>query len=113
MAAREGIVHGLASALVDDCWPASITTSHGSVVLVLFQTVGETVADHDRLKIDVSLLVLLDLTREHGDVVSRIGLACDVEVLMSILRELLEEQGQESVDIFACCNGVADGASTV
>ena len=72
LAAREGIVHGLASALVDDCWPASITASHGSVVFVLSQTVGETVANHDRLEIDIGLLMLLDLGRENWDVVTSV-----------------------------------------
>lgn len=54
-----------------------------------------------------------DLGGEDGDVVAGVGLAGDMEVLVSILWELLEEKGEQSVDVLACSNGVADGAATV
>lgn len=36
-----------------------------------------------------------------------------MEVLLRILRELLEEEGEQCVHIFACGNGVADRTAAV
>lgn len=44
-AAREGVVHGLAFALVENGGPASVAAGHGAVVIVLGQSVREAVAD--------------------------------------------------------------------
>ena len=53
--------------------------------------VGQAVADQDRLEVDVAVLVGEDLRGEDGNVVTSIRLASNVEVLLGILRELLEE----------------------
>jgi hypothetical protein len=45
--------------------------------------------------------------------VASVGLASNVEVLLAVLRELLEEQCQESVDVLASSNSVADRGATV
>lgn len=42
-----------------------------------------------------------------------VRLARNVEVLLSVFRELLEEQGKESVNVLAGSNGVADGGPAV
>lgn len=47
LAARKCVVHCLALALVDNSWPASITASHGPVVLVLSQAISEAVTNED------------------------------------------------------------------
>lgn len=72
LAAREGVVHGLAFAFVEDGGPAAVAAGHGAVVFVLGQAVGEAVADEDRFEVDVSLLVAEDLGAEDGDVVARV-----------------------------------------
>ena len=113
LAAAQSVVHGLAGALVENSGVTTVTTSHGTVVLVLGQAIGETIANENRLEVDVALLVSENLGSHDGDVVTSVGLASNVEVLLSVLGELLEEQGQESVDILASSNGVADGGATV
>lgn len=57
LAATESIIHRSASALVKDGRVATITASHGAVVFVLSEAIGETVSDQDRLQVDVALLV--------------------------------------------------------
>lgn len=54
-----------------------------------------------------------NLRSENGDVVTGVRLASNVEVLLSVLRELLEEQGQKSIDVLASGDSVADSAATV
>ena len=54
-----------------------------------------------------------DLGNEHWNVVTSIGLSGNVEVLCCILGELLEEQGQESIDIFTSSDGIAHGFPAV
>lgn len=54
-----------------------------------------------------------DLRGKDGDVVTRIRLASNVEVLLCVLWELLEEKRQKSVDIFAGSDGIADAASAI
>ena len=72
LAARQSIVHGLASALVDNGWPAAIPTCHGSVMFVLGKAVGETVTNHDGFQINIGLLMPLYLTCKHGYIVTSV-----------------------------------------
>lgn len=57
LAARESIVHGLASGFVNDAGPATITAGHWAVRGVLVVAVGETIANQRSLDVDVALLV--------------------------------------------------------
>lgn len=50
---------------------------------------------------------------EDGDVVACVGFACDVEVLVSVFGKLFEEEGEESVNVFAGGDGVGDGGAAV
>lgn len=84
----------MAFAFVQDGRPSTLAAGHGSVVFVLGQAVCEAVADEYRLEVDVSLLVAEDLRAEDGDVVSSVGFPGDVEILMRVLWELLEEEGE-------------------
>ena len=113
LAAGERVVHGLAFAFVEHGRPSALAARHGSVVLVLGQAVGQAVADEDGLEVDVRLLVAEDLRAEDWDVVSGVRFAGDVEVLMRVLWELLEEEGEEGIDVLAGGYGVADAAATV
>jgi len=113
LAARERVVHSLALLLIEHSGPATITAGHWAVVLVLSKAVGQTVADQDRLEVDIALLVRQNLRSEDGDVVTSVALAGDVEVLLGVLRELLEEEGEESIDVLAGSNGVADSVAGV
>jgi hypothetical protein len=54
-----------------------------------------------------------DLRGKDRDIVASVGLASDVEVLLGIFRELLEEQGQQSIDVLASSNSVANTAAAV
>ena len=42
-----------------------------------------------------------------------VRLASNVEILRRVLRELLEKERQQGVDIFASGDGVTDGGTTV
>lgn len=112
-AAREGVVHGLAFAFAEHGGPAAGAAGHGTVVVVLRQAVGEAVADEDGFEVDVALFVGEDLGGEDGDVVSGIGFAGDVEVLVGVFRECLEKEGEEGVDVFTGGDGVGDGGAAV
>lgn len=112
-AAGIGIVHGLARRLIQDGRPAALAAGHGTVVLVLSKTIGQTVPDQNGLQINVSLLVGENLRSEDGNVVSGIGLARDVEALVGVLRKLLEEEGEKGIDVLASSNRVADRAAAV
>jgi hypothetical protein len=111
--AGKSVVHGLAGSLVEDSWVTTFTASHGAVVLVLSQAIGQTVTDQHRLQVNVAVLVRQDLRSEDGDVVASVGLASDVEVLLGVLGELFEEQGQQSIDVLASSDGVTDTAAAV
>lgn len=113
MAAGKGIVHGLALALRQDSVVATFTAGHGAVVRVLAVGISQAVADQNRLEVDVTVLVREDLRGENGNVVSSITLSSDVEVLLGVLREFLEEQCQQRIDVLAGSGGVADGVATV
>lgn len=54
-----------------------------------------------------------NLGSKDRDIVASIGLASDVEVLLGILRELFEEQGQQGIDVLASSYSIADGRATV
>ena len=82
-------------------------------MLVLSKTVGQTVTDEDGLEVDVALLVRKNLRSEDGNVVASVALAGDVEVLLGVLGELLEEEGEEGVDVLASSDGVADSVAGV
>ena len=93
--------------------PASITTGHWLVVLILCQAIGETVSNQYRLEIDIALLVAENFVGENGNVVACVGFARNMEVLLSILRELLEKEGEKGVDVFAGGDCVRDGTAGV
>lgn len=77
------------------------------------QAVSQPVSDKNRLQIDVPFLIRKDLRGEDGDIVTGIGLACDVEILVSVLGKLCEKEGEESVDVLSSGNGVGDGGTAV
>lgn len=104
----QGVVHALALALVKNSIVTTVTTGHGAVVGVLRVRISQAIADEDGLQVDVAVLVGQDLGGEDGNVVASIRLASNVEVLLGVLRELLEEQGQQRIDIFAGSTSVAD-----
>lgn len=109
----QGVVHALALALAENSIVATVTAGHGAVVRILGVRIGQAVADENRLQVDVAILVRQNLGREHRDVVTSIRLAGDVEVLLGILRELLEKQGQQGVDILASSTSIADCVAAV
>jgi hypothetical protein len=113
LAAGQGVVHGLAGALIQNSGVTTLAAGHRAVVTVLSETVGETVTNENRLEVDVALLVGENLRSHDRDIVASVGLASNVEVLCSVLRELLEEQCQESIDVLASSNSVTDRAATV
>ena len=94
LASRERVVHSLTLAFFYNGWPATIAASHRPVVFVLREAVGKTVTDQDRFQIDVSLLVTHNLRREYGYVMSRIRLSGNMKILMGVLREQLEKEGE-------------------
>lgn len=108
LASGQGVVHALALALVKNSIVTTITTGHGAVVGVLRVRISQAIADEDGLQVDVAVLVGQNFGGEDGDVVASIRLASNVEVLLGVLRELLEEQGQERIDVLAGSTGVAD-----
>jgi hypothetical protein len=92
---------------------ATLTTGHGTVVSVLGKAVSETVTNEHTLEVDVALLMLQDLVGKDRDVVASIRLSSNVEILLSILRELLEEEGEEGIDVLAGSNSVAHTSTAV
>jgi len=54
-----------------------------------------------------------NLSGKDWDVVTSIGLSRDVEVLLSVFRELLEEKSEKCIYVFSGSNSVANGATTV
>lgn len=75
--------------------------------------ISQAVADQNRLEIDVAVLMREDFRGENGNVVSCITLPSNMEVLLGVLREFLEEQRQQRIDVLAGSGGVADGVATV
>jgi hypothetical protein len=113
LAARQSVVHGLALALTEDRGVATLTTGHRAVVFVLGVAIGETVANQNTLQVDVAILVGENLVGKDRDVVTGIRLSSNVEVLLSILRELVEEEGKKGINVLAGGDSVAHGAATV
>jgi hypothetical protein len=115
LASGEGIVHGLARALVQNrsVFAAVIATSHGTIVSILRLWVRQAVSDGNTLEVDVAVLVRQDLGCENGDVVAGIRLTRDVEGLLGVLWEVVEEESQKGVDILARSDGVGDRSSAV
>ena len=72
LAARKRVVHSLAFALRENSFVSTISASHRSVMLVLGQTIGETVTNEDGLQVDVALLVRQDFGGEDWNVVTSI-----------------------------------------
>lgn len=112
-AARKSVVHGPAGALVQDSGPTTLTASHRAVLRVLSETIGETIADQDRLEIDVALLVRQNLRSKHRNVMASVRLARNVEALLRVLGELLKEESEQGVDVLAGGNSVADRTTGV
>lgn len=113
LASRQGVVHALTLALAENGIVTTVATGHGTVVRVLGVRIGKAVADEDGFQIDVAVLVGQNFGREDGDIMASVRLAGDVEVLLSILRELLEEQGKQGVDVLASSTSVADCVTAV
>ena len=112
-AAGQGVVHGAAGTLIENSGPATLTTGHRAVIRVLGETIGKTIANENRLEVDIALLVRQNLRGEDRDVVACVRLARDVEALLRVLGELLEEEGEQGVDVLASGNGVAHRATRV
>ena len=110
---RHRIVHRVAFTFAEYCRIPSFAASHRSVVVILCESIGQAIANEDRLEVDITLLVAEDLRGKDGDVVSSVGFACDVEILMGIFGVLLEKEGEKSVDVLSCRNGVTDRTTAV
>ena len=54
-----------------------------------------------------------DLRSKNRNVVASIGFSSDVEVLLGILRKLLEEQSKQGVNVLSSSNSVADSTAAV
>jgi hypothetical protein len=113
LAAGKCVVHCLAFALRENSWVTTLSAGHWLVVFVLGQAISETVANEDGLQVDVALLVGKDFGGENWNVVTSVRFTSDVEVLLGVLWELLEEEGEESVHILSSCDSVADRAAAV
>jgi len=113
LAARKSIIHAAALGFVKNSRIATLATGHGTVMFILRVTVGQAIANENRLEVDVPVLVGQDLGSENRDVVASIRLASNVEVLLSILGELVEEESEERIDILAGSDSVADGVAGV
>jgi hypothetical protein len=64
------LVHGLALRLAEDGGVSTLTASHGAVVLVLGETVSQTVTNGNGLQVDVAVLVGENLRGELRNVVT-------------------------------------------
>lgn len=113
LAAGQGIVHGLALLSVEDSGVATLAAGHGAVVGVLGEAVSQTVADNSALEVDVAVLVGENLSRKGRDIVSAVRLASNVKVALGVLGVLVEEEGEQGVDVLAGSNGVVDAGATV
>jgi hypothetical protein len=113
LTAGQSIVHRLALTLAENGLLATLTASHGTVVSVLGVRVAQTVTNENTLEVDVAVLVLQNLRSEDWDVVSGIGLASNVEVLLSILGEVVEEESEKSIDVLAGGDSVANAVAAV
>jgi hypothetical protein len=113
LASRKSVVHGLTLAVAQHGGVATLTTGHGAVVLVLSVTVGKTVTNENTLEVDVAVIVGEDLVGKDGDVVASVRLSSNVEILLGVLGELVEEEGEKGVDVLAGSDSVAHGTTAV
>jgi hypothetical protein len=113
LATLEGVVHGLALALAENSLVATLTAGHGAVVLVLSVGVSQTVTNENGLKVDVAVLVGQDFGSKDRNVVTSVRFTRDVEVLLGVLGKLVEEEGEQGVNVLAGSNGVANAATRV
>jgi hypothetical protein len=108
LATRKSVLHSLAFALIKDSWVTSLSTCHWLVVLVLSESVSESVTDQDGLEVDVTVLVCKNLGGKDGNIMSGIRFTSDMEILCGIFGKLLKEEGKKCVDVLASRNGVAN-----
>lgn len=113
LAATESIVHGSASALIENSRVTTITASHGAVVFVLSEAIGETVSNQDRLQVDVALLVGKNLRGKGRNVVAGVGFTCNVEILGGVFGELLKEKSKKGIDILCSSARLTDGVTAI
>lgn len=113
LAATKGVVHGPAGALIQHSRVTTITTGHGAVVFILSETISQPVSNQNRLQVNVTLLVSKNLRSENGNVVASIRFSSNMEVLLRILRELLEEESKQGINVLASSNRVADSIVAV
>lgn len=85
------VIHRFAVLLTQNGRVTAITTSHWAVVSILSILICQAIADKNALEIDVAILVGENFRSKGRNVMSAVGLACDVEVLLGIFRELMEE----------------------
>ena len=72
LAAGKCVIHSLAFALRENSFVSTISASHWSVMLILGQTIGETVANEDGFQVDITLLVREDFRGKNWNVVTSI-----------------------------------------
>lgn len=113
LASRQGIVHRRAVFGADNSVVATLAAGHGTVLGVLGVGVGQAIANQNGLQVDVAVLVGEDLRGKNRDVVTGVRFARDVEVLLGILREFLEEQRQQRIDVLAGGDSVGDRVTAV
>lgn len=113
LAAAKGVIHGPTSALIQHSRVTTITTGHGAVVFILSERISQPVANQNRLQVDVTLLMSKNFRSENRNVVASIRFSSNMEVLLRILRELLEEESEQGVNILASSNRVANSVVAV
>lgn len=109
----QSIIHGLAAGWIQHRWVSTFTTGHGSVVWVLGERISQPISNQNGLEVDVAVLMSHNLGSKYWDIMSRIGFTCNMEVLLGILRKLLEEQRKKGINILSSSNCIADRVTTV
>lgn len=71
-AAWVGAIHRLTFALSENRWITSFTTTHWAIVVILGETISQTVSNQQRLQIDVAVLVTENLGSKLWNVVTSI-----------------------------------------
>ena len=113
LAVGKSVIHRPARRLVQDSWVATLTARHRAVVCVLRESIRQTVADENALEVDVPVLMRHDLRGKNGDVMSRVRLACDMEVLLRVFGELVEEEREEGIDVLSSSDSVANRSAAI
>ena len=111
LAVGDGVSHGAAGALADLGWVAALATSHADVLGVLVKGVSKAVTNQDTLEVDVGVWVRQNLRSISRNIVSGIRLASNVKVLLGVLRELLEEESEEGINVLAGGDGAANAVT--